>query len=67
MSDNERRFKNWIKAQKKGTRFTLRALTSRLNIDVCSLGHYVKYVPGIEKGEILPGNIREYIVTGEAS
>ena len=63
---NEQRFKNWIAKQKAGTRFTIRKITGALNIDTCLLGHYVKYLPGIRKGEILAGNVQEYIVTGEA-
>lgn len=64
---NEQRLLKWIKQQPPGHRFTVKALTGKLNMTSSYIGHCLKWFPGVKKGALLPGGAREWIVTDEAS
>lgn len=64
---NEQKLAKWIKEQKPGYRITTKELTGRLNLDSVFIGHCFKWMPGVKKGDLLPGGAQEWIVTGEAS
>lgn len=59
----EKRIQKWIDEQKPNTKFTVKEITGRLNIDSTTIGNWLRRLNGVEKGEMLPGNVQEWVIT----